>query len=161
MIGKTTVFILMLAAVAVVFAFAPSAAPTAHGQEGAKYLGNKKCMMCHADQTESYNEMKHAHAFDVLSAEQVASGKDDKGRACIQCHTTGYGKGGFESAEKTPNFKNVGCESCHGPGSEHVKTMTNAMMNDTKPADKHIIRKADCTQCHNPHVSYKKLYGSK
>jgi hypothetical protein len=35
---------------------------------------------------------------------------------CAGCHTTGY-----EPATRTFNELNIGCESCHGPGSEHVE----------------------------------------
>jgi hypothetical protein len=46
----------------------------------------------------------------------------------------------------------VTCEACHGPGSEHVAA-PKEQKKDT------ITQKAVCTNCHNPHVSYKKLYG--
>jgi len=162
MIGKSSLFLVLVGAVAVgaVFVFSSTGTPTAQAQEGAKYIGAKKCAMCHADQTETWKEMKHYHAFSVLTAEQVASGKDYKDRACITCHTTGYGKGGFESADKTPDFENVQCEACHGPGSLHQKTMMMAAMEDKKPDNKHISLSVDCTQCHNPHYSYQKKYGT-
>ena len=142
--------------------------PTAEGQEGAKYKGSKSCKMCHDKEHEgsgfhpwpAWQEMKHAKAFASLTAEQVASGKDPKGRACVQCHTTGYGKGGFESMEKTPKLVNVGCESCHGPGSAHIMLMAMAEEGE-KIADMKISKSVGCTQCHNPHISYKKLYGKK
>ena len=36
------------------------------------------------------------------------------------CHTIGYGfKTGYVD-DKTPQFKHVGCENCHGPGNLHV-----------------------------------------
>ena len=51
----------------------------------------------------------------TLTPEQIASGKDEQGRACVQCHVTGYGEpNGFVSVEKAPDLVNVGCESCHG-----------------------------------------------
>lgn len=164
MIGKSTLFLGIVAMVAVgtVIVFGSNGSPLAQAQEGgAKYIGAKKCAMCHADQTETWKEMKHATAWDALTPEQIASGKDYKDRACISCHTTGYGKGGFESAEATPDFKNVQCEACHGPGSEHQKTMMMAAMNDEKPEEKHISKSVGCAQCHNPHYSYEKKYGNK
>jgi Cytochrome c554 and c-prime len=133
------------------------------GEEPAKYAGSKKCKTCHADQHKAWLGMKHSKAWDVLTPEQIASGKDAKGQACVMCHTTGYGKpNGFVSAEKTPLLKNVGCESCHGPAKTHVKTMTMAMMNEEEEdvVDKKISKDVTgCRNCHNPHISYKKLYG--
>ncbi len=164
MSGKAPIFILVLVAAAVAFAFALATpvTPTAEGQEGAKYVGTGKCKTCHKDEHVAWSEMKHSKAWESLNAEQRATGKDEKDRACVSCHTTGYGKpGGFESEEKTPKRVNVGCESCHGPGSLHFETMFAAMDEDTPPADKKISKSVGCTQCHNPHISYKKKYGGK
>jgi len=41
---------------------------------------------------------------------------------CVRCHTTTAEIRGGEVANLIPN---VGCESCHGPGSEHVGQMQN------------------------------------
>jgi mono/diheme cytochrome c family protein len=38
---------------------------------------------------------------------------------CIACHVVGYQKGGFQSLYTTPQFANVQCEECHGPGLAH------------------------------------------
>ena len=162
MTGRATVVLLVLAviAAAAVLALGPHSTMPVEGQEGAKYVGSKKCMMCHQTQHAAWKEMKHSHAFASLTEEQVASGKDEKGRACASCHTTGYGQAsGFTSAKETPGLTNVGCESCHGAGSVHMKTMMMAQMNDETVEDKKISKSVGCAQCHNPHISYKKKYG--
>lgn len=41
---------------------------------------------------------------------------------CVRCHTTTAEIRGGEVSNLIPN---VGCESCHGPGSEHVRQMQN------------------------------------
>ena len=92
-------------------------------------------------------------------AKFIASGKDDKGRTCVSCHTTGYGQGGFESVEKTPKLTHVGCESCHGAGSLHQKAMLTAMATEEVPEDKKISKNVGCSGCHNPHISFKKKFG--
>ena len=161
--GRAPLFMLVFTACAVAafLALASSALVPAVGQEGAKYIGSAKCKMCHQDQHKAWGEMKHSNAFDSLTPEQIATGKDDKGQACVACHTTGYGKGGFESVEKTPKLTHVGCESCHGAGSNHQKAMLMAMQTDETPEEKKISKNVGCAGCHNPHISYKKLYGKK
>jgi hypothetical protein len=159
--GRAPLFILILTACAVAafLALASSALVPAVGQEGAKYIGSSKCKMCHGDQHKSWEEMKHSKAFDSLTPEQVKNGKHE-GQACVSCHVTGYGKGGYVDEEKTPKLKNVGCESCHGAGSLHQKAMLAAMATEEVPEDKKISKNVGCVQCHNPHINFKKLYGA-
>jgi hypothetical protein len=161
MSGRISKILLVLVAAVIVAGTVASSFVTDDvvGQEKAKYMSSQKCKSCHKDQYAAWEEMKHSHAWATLKPDQIASGKDEQGRACIQCHSTGYGQGGFTSVDATPKLVNVGCEACHGPASNHVKTMLDAMMNETEVTDKHISKSADCTHCHNPHINYKKLYG--
>ena len=163
MSGRASVvlFLVIACGLAAGLAFVPYTSEVATGQEKASYVGSGKCKSCHKDQHQDWMEMKHSHAFASLSAEQVASGKDEQGRACVQCHTTGYGQGGFTSSADTPKLENVGCESCHGAGSAHVKVQLAAMMEDAEVKEMHISKNVGCVQCHNPHINYKKLYGKK
>ncbi len=76
----------------------------------------------------------------------------------IGWHPTEYFpyEGGFLSMEQTPKLIDVGCESCHGPGSAHVK----AEMPGGVKADQDRFRKAMvvtkaeaernlCVSCHD------------
>lgn len=107
------------------------------------YVGSESCQECHEDQYESYNAYsKKAHSYK--SVKVMRKGLTDKEyHECLQCHATGYGQpGGFVSVEETPLLQNLGCESCHGPGSDHVDS--------GDPED--IIGEltvADCERCHN------------
>jgi hypothetical protein len=51
---------------------------------------------------------------------------------------------GFVSEKKTGYLKDVGCENCHGPGSEHNRT--KGLAKTTEP-------KSDCLYCHTPEKS--------
>jgi hypothetical protein len=140
----------------------------AKGQEANPYKGSKACATCHPEKHKEWQEMKHSKAWESLTAEQIATGKHGE-KACIECHVTGFGKpGGWVSEEKTPGLKGVGCEACHGAGTEHIKTMMQVQLADPPPSeadlkklDKKIHKGEGCTDCHNPHVDYKKLYGAK
>jgi Cytochrome c554 and c-prime len=161
MSGRAPLIVLILVGAVLVAGLVASPFFTgpATGQEKAEYKGSDKCKSCHKDQYAAWQEMKHAKAFAALTPEQIASGKDDKGRTCVECHTTGFGDGGFTSADETPKLVNVGCESCHGPAGTHIKTMLAAMMDETEVTDKHISKSVGCVKCHNPHIQYGKIYG--
>jgi len=117
-------------------------APLGWTQGGATYVGSKECADCHVEQFESF--MMHSGKAKSDRSVQVMAPKltDAELRECYACHTTGYGRpGGFISYEKTPDLGHVGCESCHGPGSSHVRT--------GDPADLAVRVTLDtCRPCH-------------
>lgn len=100
----------------------------------ATYIGHNACDVCHTDIHKSWSKKAHPGAFALLVAR-----KQDKNPECLKCHTTGYGKGGFVDAEKTPDLKGVTCEACHGPGSEH---------NGDKEKIVRVPPATVCTDCH-------------
>lgn len=105
---------------------------TAADGETAKYVGVKKCRMCHIKQYKSWKKTKMAMSFENLKPGVNAEAKKKAGldpdknyttdKNCLKCHTTGYGKpGGFKSMAETPKLANIQCEACHGPGSMYRK----------------------------------------
>ena len=52
--------------------------------------------------------------------------------------------GAFVTEQQTPHLKDVGCETCHGPGSEHILTAGKA---------KTVEPKLHCMACHTPEHS--------
>lgn len=121
--------------------------------------------------TAIFNKWKvsgHANIFRY----EIDSGAAYYGISCIKCHTTGYDhnkyavNGGFDDKARTlgwvwsgpphpgkwdslrtvyPNLVNlatIGCESCHGPGSEHASTT------DTNRMDM-SVSSGKCGQCHD------------
>jgi hypothetical protein len=95
------------------------------------YVGSERCLGCHAGEHAKWKDSKHGHAYEALSEVAKRPGLRNYDPECIVCHTVGYGiKTGFESTERTPALKHVGCESCHGPGSGHM----------TNPRDPNLLK---------------------
>jgi len=108
------------------------------------YVGTAECKNCHEKQYENFTKFaKKAHS--AKSVKIMASDLTEAELAgCYGCHTTGYGKpGGFVSYEKTPHLADAGCEVCHGPGSEHVKSGGDTSL------IKGTLSMDDCEACHN------------
>jgi hypothetical protein len=58
---------------------------------------------------------------------------------CVSCHVTGFGQAnGYVTGSTRPDLRNVQCEACHGPGTDHVRT--NGAVRLTEAA---------CTGCHS------------
>jgi predicted CXXCH cytochrome family protein len=69
--------------------------------------------------------------------------KRPTGPLCDGCHSVNY-----DIATKTVAEWNVGCERCHGPGSEHVARPVAATI--LNPARFDYVRASDtCIQCHS------------
>lgn len=91
------------------------------------YVGSEKgCKMCHKAQYDSWLTTGHAKAWDLLKPEEQAKPE------CAGCHQTGA------MADGTM-ITSVGCEACHGPGSEYKKP---AIMSKKAYTDKEAGRKA-------------------
>src|SRR5215468_8917437 len=80
---------------------------------------SESCAQCHKDEYLAWKNSRHSHAFAVLDEKQRTFDSN-----CVGCHSLGYRDQGFVSIKATPQFANVHCESCHGPGAEHVKAPT-------------------------------------
>jgi hypothetical protein len=101
-----------------------------------EYTGSKSCVVCHEEQYKKWTDAKHSHAWKTL----VDAGSDFDPE-CVVCHTVGFKyQGGFVSAKKTPELRNVGCEECHGPGSKHIESLGKMKTEVPKPDQ--------CTVCH-------------
>jgi hypothetical protein len=116
----------------------------------ANYVGSDACRGCHESEHATWAASPHAQAVATLSH----AGKSDNA-ACLKCHTTGYGRpGGFPAeaaAESHSDLARVGCESCHGPGSEHVKEGSARIGNIVSLADKcdSCVILQICGGCHD------------
>lgn len=112
----------MLAAALLLTAATAAAAPN--------YEGRKKCGSCHRSQLDSWEKTAHAKAMDSLAPKvkveakkkaKLDPNKDYRQDAdCVGCHSTGFNlEGGYDPKEPSKYLRGVGCESCHGPGSEY------------------------------------------
>jgi peroxiredoxin len=85
----------------------------------ADYVGSDACQSCHEAEFATWEAGPHGHAVETLESAGKAENAD-----CLECHTTAYGKtGGFApkvAVASQPDLARVGCESCHGPGGEHI-----------------------------------------
>ncbi|MHB1425002.1 MAG: multiheme c-type cytochrome [Gemmataceae bacterium] len=89
------------------------------------YIGSQACGKCHEHAYEVWKASKHSHAYKSLVEAKHPSLRQYDGE-CIVCHTVGFGyKTGFTNEKDTPLLENVGCESCHGPGSLHARNPEN------------------------------------
>ena len=70
---------------------------------------------------------------DVDNFGRIVSGKALTD--CVRCHTTTAEIRGGEVANLIPS---VGCESCHGPGSEHARVMTATPSKSSSAQPRHI-----------------------
>jgi predicted DsbA family dithiol-disulfide isomerase len=103
-----------------------------------RFIGSENCKTCHLKEFQSYTQTRHSHAMDSLL--QV---KRDFVPDCVRCHVVGFGyPTGYEIKVKQAWLKQVGCESCHGPGLNHFKNPSKT--NITK-----VVKEERCLECHD------------
>ena len=126
------------------------------------YVGSEKCANCHEKSYLIWKRSGHAKAWDTLKNLDPPRTFDPE---CISCHVTGWHPtryfpyiSGFLSEKETPQLINVGCESCHGPGGEHVAAeMGSDIERQRKAAQAMIVTKEEaensevhnCRNCHD------------
>lgn len=98
------------------------------------YVGASKCKSCHNKDAygkiyDKWGEMKHSHALEGLKTDEaIALGKELgiekpwEEDSCLKCHITAYEEPKERRHKRFKMDKGVQCETCHGPGSIHVKT---------------------------------------
>lgn len=121
----------------------------------------------------------HASAFETLKTDQATKIIQEKGITtnawetpeCIKCHTTGFGDGGYEimdeafwspaaddrtaakAVKRMSGLQSVGCEACHGPGSEYKskKKMEAIFNGEIDGTTLGLINPGEttCKGCHN------------
>lgn len=122
----------------------PDAIPGVTGS--ATYVGSASCKQCHGDAHAVWGKSGHAHAFETL----VKAGADADPN-CIACHTVGFGKeSGYRRPFAAEKLTDVGCESCHGPASEHLDRHLHGKNVSFKFRP---LGSGDCQSCHHGEFS--------
>jgi hypothetical protein len=135
--------------------------PASHplAERNGRFVGSQKCQSCHEKSYDIWKRSGHGHGYKTLADLDPPRNFDPE---CISCHVVGWHptkffpyKGGFESVEKTPRLKDVGCENCHGPGEKHcdaelgsdeqLQKKYRTAVRITKAQSK----KEQCTTCHD------------
>ncbi|MCI0691652.1 cytochrome c family protein [candidate division KSB1 bacterium] len=130
-----------------------------------KYVGAKACMPCHLTPKSGaaykiWQGNAHSKAFATLAtpaAQEIAKKKGiadpQKDEKCMKCHDTAFG---VAAAQLAPTFKageGVGCEVCHGPGSEYkaMQVMKDIDTGKIKGETVGLVKPDEkaCVKCHN------------
>jgi len=171
---------------------------------GAYFVGSEACKDCHAKDYNIWAATKHAKAFQTLVNANAPSLRQFDPE-CVICHTVGFKHNGgwnelphaelkklaenkaggvpaIQKALKNHNARlaQVGCESCHGPGSAHIESKKNMdndglvddLINPFRPAlnetkqdfNRRMLKLNDfCQKCHDEEndVQWKALLGKK
>ena len=102
------------------------------------YVSATACQRCHEQEYLQWSATRHAFAFETLLKKERYFDPN-----CISCHTTGFGyQTGFQIGDEISTLKGVQCETCHGPGKQHVGN----------PKKENIRRAAEtslCLTCHD------------
>jgi hypothetical protein len=123
--------------------------PVAKGEPG--YIGSERCGECHEEAHSWWRGHEHGRAYATL----VERNKQFN-LSCVGCHVTGYGKPGGAAVVQNAGLVDVGCESCHGPGSLHA---ADPDVDEAKNVNL-AVREPVCTACHNEEHSDKFEYAS-
>ncbi len=111
--------------------------PVEGGQ--ASFIGVQACATCHEPAKKFWDKTAHAKAYATLSTQFKEFNLE-----CVSCHVTGYEMPGGSTVTHVDGFKDVQCETCHGPGSKHRDN----------PMDRTAIERSPkasmCVTCHHP-----------
>jgi 2',3'-cyclic-nucleotide 2'-phosphodiesterase (5'-nucleotidase family) len=121
----------------------PNAAQIQHPEANLKFVGSESCAKCHAAEFKVWQGTKHSNAMSALEKKADRPKNRQFDGECVVCHTVGFAQiSGYQNDKDTPLLRNVGCESCHGPGSGHAANPNNKALFaalspwKSKPTDK-------------------------
>jgi YVTN family beta-propeller protein len=131
-----------------------------HSDAGPHFTGTHTCGECHRGPMMGYQYSlwrlsPHARAYASLSTPAARQRAKEMGvdeapqtsAACLRCHATGGGRS-VAALESFSPMEGVGCESCHGAGSEYSP---EGVMRDPVAARKAgllPLTEETCARCH-------------
>lgn len=97
-----------------------------HGTQ--RYVGSQACGDCHTKAFAKWKKTPHFHAtIDIAEPGERSEIYRHFDPECLSCHVTGWDpqgyfpyKSGYVDYKKSQALHGVGCENCHGPGSDHL-----------------------------------------
>lgn len=128
-----------------------------------KYVGVKKCAMCHKSEAKGnqygqWLSSAHAKAYEKLASPEALElakkrgieGNPQEAPQCVKCHVTGYSEDAGLFGEGFVKTDGVQCETCHGAGSDYLSL--SVMKDHAKAVQGGLIipTKELCIKCHNP-----------
>ena len=135
------------------------------GQSKFKYAGANSCKACHLTPKSGaaftiWQKSSHAKAFATLAtpaALEIAKKKGiadpQKDQACLKCHDTAAGVAAAQLASTFKPGEGVGCEVCHGPGSDYkaMQVMKDIDAGKIKGETVGLVMgdEKTCLKCHN------------
>jgi YVTN family beta-propeller protein len=138
----------------------PRAQAIEHTGKQPEFVGSQVCAGCHnrPEMNFQYNtwlRSAHARAFAALSTPEAAriarewgiEGDPQTAPRCLECHST-VGSSANRARESFSLYEGVGCEACHGAGSEFA---VEAIMRDRRAARMAGLKEVtteSCLRCH-------------
>ena len=108
--------------------------------------GSKACKSCHGESHKSWKSAPHGRAMASLTLEQRTD------VACVRCHATPkmFGGPAPKSISAFRVEESVGCESCHGAGTDHIASPGKDNIVGLGSSCPECVIEAVCTTCHTP-----------
>lgn len=108
-------------------------------------VGAATCKSCHRTEHRKLKRAPHSKAMRRLV------GADAENVECVRCHATPAASG--PPADDLSGYRideGVGCESCHGPGTDHVAAPTADNIIGLGESCPECVIESICTSCHTP-----------
>jgi hypothetical protein len=100
------------------------------------FVADTECKLCHTTQYSHWRHTKHAQAYLTLVEKRRNYAPE-----CLSCHVVGFRLADVR-IDQLKKYGGVQCESCHGPGKEHVNLRGNTKMPTLRTVE-------ECETCHD------------